>query len=658
MDLPTPIPLALALSPALVAIAVALLSRRVVPALLTGMVVGAAVAHLDAIFDGKAIDAFEALAGYFVEAIVPGLSHFELDLRGEGEHLGGLLSGDLQSLDPAHLLIVGFSICVAGMVGVLGRSGGTRAMVRVVERFAKGPRAAQVAAWFSGGLVFFDDYANCLVVGSAMGPVFDRFQVSRAKLAFIVDCTAAPIASVALISTWVGYELGLINTELTKMGSDLSALGLFLEALPYAFYALTALTLVGAVAVMGRDFGPMLQEERRVRSLPPPVDDEPPSHPLHALIALVPILVMILLTLTFLLQDGRHSLAEAGTLASATLLDVLSAADPFWALLWGSSIALGVASLLAVLTGGLTLSRLPSATWLGIKPVLGALAVLFLAWGLGNAMTETKAAEHLTDLVRPSDTFAFSGDHAQIPFTLSAPAKRAEIAVLTPIGLALYSELLRDLEAGENTYTWDGSTFAGVEVSPSAYRLRVSAYGADGEPVEAVVRGRDRFPVWLLPAAVFLIAAATAFATGTSFGTMAILVPLVIPLGLTLQGGEVGPVLLGSIAAVLSGAILGDHASPISDTTVLSALGAGVDLVLHVQTQLPYAITAGIIALVFGFIPAGLGVSPWILIPLCIALTLLAVRVLGQPVGRPPAPPDQSLVESQPKRDALYEPSP
>ncbi|TVQ92070.1 MAG: hypothetical protein EA397_07790 [Deltaproteobacteria bacterium] len=641
VDLPTPLPLLLALSPALFAIGVALLTQKVVPSLLTGMFVGAAVAHLEAIFNGKAIEAFEALGAYFVEALIPGLSRFELSLRGEGEHLGGYVEGDLSALDTSHLLIIAFSLCVAGMVGVLGRSGGTRAMVRVIERFARGPRGAQVAAWLSGGLVFFDDYANCLVVGSAMGPIFDRFQISRAKLAFIVDCTAAPIASIALISTWVGYELGLINTELNKLGSEHSALGLFVAALPYAFYALTALTMVGAVAILGRDFGPMLHEERQARSRPPKVDEEPPSHPLMALAALVPVLLLVVLTLIFLLHDGRTQLAERGQLAQASTLEVLAAADPFLSLLWGSSIALAIAALLAVFTGGLALFRVPAAVWVGIKPVLGALVVLFLAWGLGNAMTDTKAAEHLTELVRPADRFVHAEGETTIPFTLTAATHRAEVTIFNPQGFALHSELLRDLDPGEQRYTWDGRSSLGASAPAGPYRLQVKAYEADGTPVESVVRGQDRFPVWLLPAVVFLVAAATAFATGTSFGTMAILIPLVIPLGFTLQGGEVGPVILGSLAAVLSGSILGDHASPISDTTVLSALGAGVDLVLHVKTQLPYALTAGTIALLFGFIPAGWGVSPWLLIPLCLVTTVLTVRLVGQRVSGPAPPPSE-----------------
>lgn len=651
----------LALSPALVAIGVALLSRKVVIALLSGVLTGAIVVTLDELMAGQILSTFETLGRFLGDAVLPGLSAFELDLRGRSDGPVSWIDGDLASLDLSHLVISAFSLAIAAMVGILGRSGGTRALVRGVEVLAKGPRGAQVAAWLSGMIVFFDDYANCLVVGSAMGPVCDRFGVSRAKLAFIVDCTAAPIASIALVSTWVGYEIGLISDELGKLQSDQSALGLFIMALPFAFYAATALTIVGSVAIMGRDFGPMLAAERAARARPAPIDDGAPSRPMHAMAAGIPVVLLISLTLTLLLIDGQRQLALRGDAADATWIEVLSAADPFLALLWSSLISAGVAAILAVLSGGLRVLRLPAAIWAGVKPVFPALTVLFLAWGLGNAMNATQAADQLTELVRPADSFAFSGAEVEVPLTVAGEARRLRLSVVDGSGTVLYREVRSAVGPGEQILRWDGSSSAGAIAPRGRYTVAADAVDQAGEPLEVIVRAEERFPSWLLPAVVFVIAAATAFATGTSFGTLAILIPLVIPLGMTLQGGEPGPVLLGSLAAVLSGAILGDHASPISDTTVLASLGSGIDLLTHVRTQLPYALTAGVIALVAGFIPAGLGVSPWLLLAVSVALTVLAVRIFGSRVALPPAPliqiddVDEGIVQLPPARASNYE---
>jgi Na+/H+ antiporter NhaC len=632
VELPQPFPLLIALSPALVAIAVALLGRRVTPALIAGILTGAAVAHVDDILTGQFLPVVDAVVQFAGEAIIPGIASFEVAL-GDRANLFGFLSGDVTALDLSHLIISAFSLAIAAMVGVLGRSGATRALVLRVEGIARNARGAQIASWLAGLLVFFDDYANCLVVGSAMGPVCDRFQVSRAKLAFIIDCTAAPIASLALVSTWAGYEIGLISGELDKVGSDLSALTLFIQALPYAFYAISTLTFVGAVAILGRDFGPMLAEERAARQRPSRDEPSPPLRPFHAMSAVIPISLLVILALSFIWIDGAARLAARGGVANATWLDVISAANPFLALLSASCVALLVASVLAVVTGGLELSRLPAAMWAGIKPILPAITVLFLAWALGNALQATRAAQELTDLVRPSNTFVVQERPITIPMTLVGEAKELHVRLLDELGREVHVHRAGPVESGAYSFSWDGLDPNGEEVA--SVRAIATASHERGTQVEAIVEGHGRFPSWLLPALVFLVAAGTAFATGTSFGTLAILVPLVVPLGLAVSGGEPNALLLGSLAAVLSGAIFGDHASPISDTTVLSSMGAGVDLMTHVRTQLPYALVSGAIALFFGYIPAGLGVSPWILLPVAVGATIGAVRLLGKRVVEP-----------------------
>jgi Na+/H+ antiporter NhaC len=357
--------------------------------------------------------------------------------------------------------------------------------------------------------VFFDDYANCLVVGNAMGPLCDRFKISRAKLAYIVDSTAAPVASLALVSTWVGYEVGLIEEALIKAGSDTSAFALFVEALPYRFYSIFTLFFVGAVALTGRDYGPMLVAEAEARANPEDTEAAAAAdRGTHFALAAVPVLTLVLLTFTLLVLDGRSKLGDAA--AGAPLFKVLGEADPYLSMFLGGLAAFLVASAMSLGMKVLEPKPLADAAWSSAKAVVEALAVLYLAWVLGDAIEHAGAADFLASVL--------SG----------------------------------------------------------------------------------RMEPWMLPSAVFLLSAGTAFSTGTSFGTMAILIPLAVPLGVSMGGPDGGPILLGATAAVLAGSCLGDHASPISDTTVLSALGSGVDLVTHVRTQLPYAMTTGLISIFVG----------------------------------------------------------
>ena len=531
----------LALAPALLAITAALVTRRVVVSLALGVLAGALIAA------PGVLDVPGLLIHFVADAVAPGLA--------DGEPLG--------DIDTSHLVVTGFSLLVAGMIGVLGKSGATRALVGLVERVARGRRGAMVASWLAGIVVFFDDYANCLVVGGAMGSLCDRFRVSRAKLAYIVDSTAAPIASLALVSTWVGYEVSLIHDSLVARGSDVSAFSVFVGALPYRFYGIFTLAFVGAVVFSGRDFGPMRRAEEAALAephLPPSVSSTQDSGRWWA--AALPILALVVVTLGWMVWDGvsaqyahyadlltpiaadlgrgEQVSAHAWTAVSETpWFAILGKADPFWAMLWGSLAAFVLALVLATVTRAAPPAQLPGMVFSGLKPVGEALVVLFLAWSLGNAMSATHAADLL--------------------------------------GLLL----------------------------------------------------SDQLPASAFPAIVFLLAAGTAFATGTSFGTMAILIPLAVETSLIFEP-SIGPIVYASTGAVLAGACLGDHASPISDTTVLSALGASVDVVTHVRTQLPYALCTGGLSVAIGYIPVGLGAPVWVVLPLGIAAAIGILLVFGK----------------------------
>lgn len=493
---------ALTLLAPIVAIGLALITKRVIPALGAGAIVAALVAR-----DGHLVAGVNALAGYVYGAVV------DLD----------------------HLIISAFSVLVAATVGVLRQAGAIHGLVEAIGRLAKGPRGAMVASWLAGGVVFFDDYANCLVVGNTMGPLYDKYKVSRAKLAYIVDSTAAPVASLALVSTWVGYEVGLIDTALSKAGSDLSGFSIFLQALPYRFYSIFALALVGIIAVSGRDFGPMVDEERKARNRPDVVVDDGVV-PAPAWMAGVPVLALVVITFGYMYGSGVNALGDAA--AGARLFEILGESDPYRAMFTGSASAFVLAVVVVLASREASVAQVVTGTWKGAAMVLEALVVLYLAWTLGSAIDDSGAATYMTGL------------------------------------------LVNGL--------W----------------------------------------VAVLPSVVFLLAAGTALATGTSFGTMGILIPLAVPLGLELDPGD-GSILAATTAAVLAGACLGDHASPISDTTVLSALGSEVNVATHVRTQLPYALLAGLVAVVLGYLPAGIGLSPWLSIPVGIAFCAGAVMLVG-----------------------------
>lgn len=439
--------------------------------------------------------------------------------------------------DRDHVKVTLFSLFVAAMVGILGKSGGTTALVQQLIRIATTRRRGMVATWLAGMIVFFDDYANCLIVGSSMQALSDRLGISREKLSYLVDSTAAPIASVALVSTWIGYEVGLMGDGLLAAGvTDVEPYGFFVEGIPYRFYSLFTIVFVGAIAFSGRDFGPMLEAERRQAQRSDSAELPEPEPAWKALLAVVPILTLLAVTGVILWIDG-----SAGAPQGARLFEILGGADGYDAMLKGSLAGMLVAALMALATRAMDLKATFDAGLEGMGQLFEALAVLFLAWSLGTAMGELEAAAFLVDLLQGS------------------------------------------------------------------------------------------LPAAWLPTAVFVVSAATAFATGTSFGTMGIVMPIALPLSFALSDDPI--IALAASGAVLSGACWGDHCSPISDTTILSSVGAGCEVDKHVKTQLPYAIASGLIAVVLGTIPVGFGVPVWVVVPLgcvaCVALVLL--------VGRKPA---------------------
>jgi Na+/H+ antiporter NhaC len=486
-------------------------------------------------------------------------------------------------IDPGHLRVFAFTALMGAMVGVIHRSGGMTGVVYLLAPWARGRRSGQLTTWLLGLVVFFDDYANALLLGTTLRPLADRLKISREKLAYLVDSTAAPVAGLALVSTWVAGEIGFIRAGFAHLGdgvAEADAFRIFVATIPYRFYVLWTLLLVPLVALLGRDLGPMWQAEQRAVDagrkadaavmedhvrLPPGVSTAPWHN------AVLPVLVVIGVTGWLLVATGRQALVEAtlepaaesaipgnqaaertvGTVASAPgWMDCFAAGDSYLALLYGSLAGLISAILWVRIQGTLAWDELRAAGRVGARQMLPALVILWLAWTL-SAMT----------------------DQGQL-------------------GTAVY--------------------------------------------LGQLLEGRVAAP-WL-PTAVFVLSSLVSFATGTSWGTMGILMPLVIRIAWQVlsEDGQPptanDPLLLATIGSVLAGAIFGDHCSPLSDTTILSSHASGCDHVQHVRTQLPYALLAGGVAIGLGTLPVGFGVSPWLMPPLAIAAMVLFLLVFGKRV--------------------------
>jgi Na+/H+ antiporter NhaC len=328
-----------------------------------------------------------------------------------------------QIADEDHAAILLFTVLLGGMVGLITKSGGTHGIVERLAPYATNSRRGQLATWAMGLVIFFDDYANTLIVGPTMRPITDKLRISREKLAYIVDSTAAPVASIALISTWIGYEVSLIGVSLKDIGSTLDPYTIFLQSLPYNFYPLLSLVLGFVVAVSVRDFGPMLQAERRAATgkllsdTAIPLADfdstdlaPPDGKPRRWFNAVIPILVVLTVTFIGLWITGRASMEASGyERGSASLIkfigDLFGAADSYKALLWASAAGSVVALGLAVSQRIITLNEGMSAWVNGVKSMIMAILILVLAWSIAdvcNALnTQGFIVEALSDNVDP-----------------------------------------------------------------------------------------------------------------------------------------------------------------------------------------------------------------------------------------------------------------
>ncbi len=523
------IPGILSILPPLLAIVLALVIRQVTISLFAGIWLGAIF-----IFDYDVIGGIFRVVDYFA----------------------------VKALNtPSHIQIILFSVLFGGMVGVISKNGGTLGIAHFITRFSRTSRGGQIAAWLLSFVLFFDDYSNVLIRGNLMRPITDRLKVSREKLSFIVDAGAATVASIFIISTWIGYEIGLIESGLKTIGFEENAYSVFIKTIPFRFYPIFTLFLVLIIALFSRDFGPMLKAEKRARKegkvardgaqLLQELDEAEKfiagDKPARWINGLVPILVVILVALFGLYYTGKQNLIAVGDF-NFSIGSIISHSDSYRALLWASFSGCLVAILMSLFQKILNFREAIDAWFNGIKSMLLAVLILTLAWSISQVTVELHTADYLVQILKG-----------------------------------------------------------------------------------------NLHPEWL-PALTFLISALISFATGTSWGTMALIKPLIIPLGYSL-GVEAGfdlpqlkLILYGVISSVLAGAVFGDHCSPISDTTILSSMSSSCDHIDHVRTQLPYALLGAIVGVLAGDIPTAYGFPPWLSIIIGFSFLILFVYFFGKKV--------------------------
>ena len=533
------------LIPPLVAIALAFITKNVVLSLFAGIFSGTFMLSLSNGFLGALREAF---------------------IRLNHEILGALA-------DPWNAGIVLQCLAIGGLIALVSKMGGARAIAEALARKATGPTSSQLAAWFMGLLIFFDDYANSLTVGPIMRPVTDRMKVSREKLAFIIDATAAPIAGIALISTWVAYEVGLIKDGYAGLVADglmksaPNAYGLFVETIPFRFYNIFILIFVVATAIMLREFGPMFRAEHRARTTGKVLDDN--AKPMVA--------------------DESINLSPS----EGTRLSIWNAIVPIMTLIFGAFIGFYVNGRGAIMGGEdkalMTLLTKAPLSFTSIREAFGASdasIVLFEAALFAGIVAMTMGvAQKIFTIEEAVDTWI----------------QGVKSLVITGVILLL---------------AWSLSSVI-KQLGTAAYLVSILS---------------DTIPPFTLPAMIFILGSLISFATGTSYGTMGILMPLAIPLAFAINP-ESGYMLM-NIGAVLTGAIFGDHCSPISDTTILSSMGAACDHIDHTRTQLVYAITVAAITVFVGYLPVGLGLPVLVVLPLGMLAVVGTLYLLGKPVER------------------------
>ncbi|MGN0178136.1 MAG: Na+/H+ antiporter NhaC family protein [Monoglobaceae bacterium] len=485
----------------------------------------------------------EVYSSLFIGILAGALLYSNFSLSGTLDHL--FADGFIASVaDPYNIGILIFLVILGAIVALMNKSGGSAAFGRWASKHIKSRVGAQLATIALGVLIFVDDYFNCLTVGSVMRPVTDKFKVSRSKLAYLIDATAAPICIIAPVSSWAAAVAGFVSED------QIGGLELFIRAIPYNFYAILTIVMMVTITLMKFDYGPMKKHEMNAaegdifsekgRELIEKAEEHDADKNGIVCDLVVPVLVLIVSCMAGLIYSGGFFTADSE--AYMSFIDAFSGADASVGLVIGSFAGLIFSIIYFLIRRVLSFKECMNAIPEGFKAMVPAIMILCCAWTL-KTMTDSLGAK------------------------------------------LLIAEFVR---------------------------LKASAF------------------VPLLPAIVFMIAVGLSFATGTSWGTFGILIPIV----LAIFGGSISQeISIISISACMAGAVCGDHCSPISDTTIMSSAGAQCNHINHVSTQLPYALTAAAVSFVT-YVITGFVQNVWICLPLGIVLmvgTLFVVKaVLGK----------------------------
>ena len=474
---------------------------------------------------GLALITKEVYSSLFIGILAGGLMYANFNFEATMLHVFN--DGIVASVtDSWNMGIIIFLVILGAMVCLMNKAGGSAAFGRWAETHIKSRVGAQLASILLGCLIFIDDYFNCLTVGSVMRPVTDKHNVSRAKLSYIIDATAAPICIIAPISSWAAAVAGFAE--------DGQGFNLFLRAIPYNFYALLTIVMMIGLVVMKVDFGPMAKYEKNALengdlfsgSNPyANAEDETASDKGIVLDLVFPVVSLIACCVIGMIYTG-------GFFSGANFIDAFAGSDASVGLMLGSAVALVITIAYYMIRRSMKFKEMMGALPEGFKAMVPAILILTFAWSL-KAMTDSLgAAEYVEALVKQATGIQF-----------------------------------------------------------------------------------------LLPVIVFAVGCVLAFATGTSWGTFGILIPIV-------QGAlpAENPLMIVCISACMAGAVCGDHCSPISDTTIMASAGAQCDHVNHVSTQLPYAISCAVIA---GIAYLLAGVLGMVGAPAIIALPVGIVLMLG-----------------------------
>ncbi|MBQ8765581.1 MAG: Na+/H+ antiporter NhaC family protein [Clostridia bacterium] len=483
----------------------------------------------------------EVYSSLFIGIVVGGLLYAEGNLVGTITHV--FSDGFVANIaDSYNMGIIIFLVVLGAMVSMMNKAGGSAAFGRWAKKHIKSRVGAQLATIVFGCMIFIDDYFNCLTVGSVMRPVTDSHKVSRAKLAYLIDATAAPVCIIAPVSSWAAAVAGFVAEE------EVSGFQLFLSAIPYNFYALLTIVMMVAITFMKFDYGKMRIHEQNAmngdlftsdaESFADSTDDSNVNPKGKVIDLIIPVVLLIIACVIGLIYSGGFFDSTSG--AYHNVIEAFSSADASVGLLYGSFITLIITIGYFMIRRVITFKDCMDSVPEGFKAMVPAIMILACAWTL-KAMTDSLGAK------------AF---------------------------------------------------IAGI--------------------VESTAGSFANF----LPAVIFLIAVGLSFATGTSWGTFGILIPLV----LSVFPYSSGPISIIAISACMAGAVCGDHCSPISDTTIMASAGSQSNHLNHVSTQLPYAFTVAGVSFVT-YIIAGFVQKAYIALPIGILLmlgTLFIIKAMSK----------------------------